>query len=180
MIEDGYPIIEESKWKAIPGAQAGALILDYPIKERPKYWACHCLQCGNPYVEKRIDNLKIGAIGGKVYASGRRCNGTRSCGCKQKKQFVKANTQGLINEDLTGQVLNGWKLIEKTFMKDSNRSFKYLVQSIVHPECYDILSIRHLKDGYVAQSNLAKQDYLTTQKSILKINLIFLKMKKIY
>ena len=122
MIEDGYPIIEESKWKAVPGAQAGALILDYPIKERPKYWACHCLQCGNPYVEKRIDNLKIGAIGGKVYASGRRCNGTRSCGCKQKKQFVKANTQGLINEDLTGQVLNGWRLIEKTFMKDSNRS----------------------------------------------------------
>ena len=56
MIEDGYPIIEESKWKAVPGAQAGALILDYPIKERPKYWACHCLQCGNPYVEKRIDN----------------------------------------------------------------------------------------------------------------------------
>ena len=47
MIEDGYPIIEESKWKAVPGAQAGALILDYPIKERPKYWACHCLQCGN-------------------------------------------------------------------------------------------------------------------------------------
>ena len=168
MIEDGYPIIEESKWKAVPGAQAGALILDYPIKERPKYWACHCLQCGNPYVEKRIDNLKIGAIGGKVYASGRRCNGTRSCGCKQKKQFVKANTQGLINEDLTGQVLNGWRLIEKTFMKDSNRSFKYLVQSIVHPECYDVLSIRHLKDGYVAQSNLAKQDYLTTQKKYIE------------
>ena len=28
MIEDGYPIADLS-WKPIPGAQAGALILDY-------------------------------------------------------------------------------------------------------------------------------------------------------
>ena len=29
MIEDGYPIFNEKDWKAVPGAQAGALILDY-------------------------------------------------------------------------------------------------------------------------------------------------------
>ena len=37
MIEDGYPIFKENEWKAIPGAQAGALILDYKISNKPKY-----------------------------------------------------------------------------------------------------------------------------------------------
>lgn len=171
MIEDGYPIFNENEWKAVPGAQAGALILDKPLGNR--YWVCHCLACGNPYTEKREDNLKIGAIGGKVYASGRRCNGTRSCGCKQNKQFKNANTTGIISEDLIGQTLNSWKIIEKTFMKDSNRSYKYLVQSTIKPEYYDILSIRHLKDGYVAQARLANKNYQDIQKfySEPKVNL---------
>lgn len=166
MIEDGYPIFNENEWKAIPGAQAGALILDKPleIKGGKRYWACHCLACGNPYTEKREDNLKIGAIGGKVYASGRRCNGTRSCGCKQNKQFKNANITGIISEDLTGQILNGWKVIEKTFMKDSNRSYKYVVQSTIKPQYFDILSNRHLKDGYVAQAKLANKKYQDIQK----------------
>lgn len=175
MIEDGYPIFNENEWKAIPGAQAGALILDKPleVKGGKRYWACHCLACGNPYTEKREDNLKIGAIGGKVYASGRRCNGTRSCGCKQNKQFKNANITGIISEDLTGQILNSWKIIEKTFMKDSNRSYKYLVQSTIKPEYYDILSIRHLKDGYVAQAKLANKNYQDIQKFYFepKVNL---------
>ena len=159
MIEDGYPIFKENEWKAVPGAQAGALILDYKIPNKQRYWACHCLACGNPYVEKREDNLKIGAIGGKIYSSGRRCNGTRSCGCKQNKQFVNANTTGIINEDLTGQILNDWKLIKKTFIKDSNRSNLYLCQSTIKPCYFDLLSIRHLKDGYVAQAKLANKEY---------------------
>ena len=88
MIEDGYPIIKEQEWKAVPGAQAGALILMEIDKEKggtgiKRYWKCKCLKCGREdLVSKREDNLKIGAIGGKVYSSGRRCNGTRSCGCK--------------------------------------------------------------------------------------------------
>lgn len=167
MIEDEYPIINEKDWKAKPGAQAGALILDYKIPNRPRYWACHCLACGNPYVEKREDNLKIGAIGGKVYNTGRKCSGARSCGCKQNKTFAKANTAGIIEEDLSGQILNGWKLIKKTFYKDSNRSWKYLCQSTIKSEYYDILSIRHLKDGYVAKARLADKNYQETQNKLL-------------
>ena len=165
MIEDGYPIFNEKDWKAVPGAQAGALILDYKIPNKFRYWACHCLACGNPYVEKREDNLKIGAIGGVTYTSGRKYNGTRSCGCKQNKQFVNANTKGIINEDLTGQVLHGWKLIKKTFIKDSNRSQLYLCQSTIKPSYFDLLSIRHLKDGYVAQAKLANKKYNEIQLS---------------
>jgi hypothetical protein len=161
MIEDGYPIFNEKDWKAVPGAQAGALILDRPLGTRggKRYWACHCLACGNSYVEKREYNLKIGAIGGIVYATGRRYNGTRSCGCKQNKQFVNANTTGIIEEDLTGQILNGWKLIEKTTMKDNNRSWLYICQSTIKPECFDLISIRHLKDGRLPQARYANKKY---------------------
>lgn len=168
MIDDGYPIYEKGTWKAKPGAQAGALILDYKLPNKKRYWACHCLSCGNPYVEKREDNLKIGAEGGKVYATGRRCNGTRSCGCKQGKTFINANLLGIKQQDLTGQILNGWKLLQKTFYKDSNRSYKYLCQSVIYPQFFDILSIRHLKDGYVAKAHLAKISYQKTQFKLLK------------
>ena len=177
MIEDGYPIFDKNEWKAVPGAQAGAFVLDKYLGNG--YWAGHCLACGNPYAEKREDNLRIGATGGIVYSTGRRYNGTRSCGCKQGKQFKKANTAGVIHEDLTGQILNGWKLIEKTFMKDSNRSELYLCQSTIRPAFYDLLSTRHLKDGYVAQAKLANNLSLNEQKilKLLKENNIHGKMQ---
>lgn len=170
MIEDGYPVYEKGTWKAVPGAQAGAFVLDKIVGKSGNHniWAGHCLACGNPYAEKREDNLKIGAEGGKVYSTGRRCNGTRSCGCKQNKQFKNANTKGIIEEDLSGQVLNGWKLIQKTFCKDSNRSYKYLCQSVVYPNFFDILSIRHLKDGFVAKAHLAKTSYQEVQYKLLE------------
>lgn len=162
MINDGYPV-EDNSWKCVPGAQAGALILDYKLSSKPRYWACHCLACGNPYTEKREDNLKLGAIGGKINSSGRMCKGSRSCGCKQKNSFVNANTKGLIIEDLSGQILNNWKVIEKTNFIDSNRSYYYIVQSNIYPEFYDIISGRHLKDGRCARADLAKKTYCDLQ-----------------
>lgn len=168
MIDDGYPIFDREKWKATPGAQAGALILDYPItKSGRKYWVCHCLACGKEGVEKRQDNLFAGAVGGIVYSSGRTNKGTRSCGCKQKNQFKNPNTAGKINEDLTGQILEGWKLIEKTSFLDNNRSFYYLCQSTTKPNYYDLLSIRHLKDGYVAKAKNANKKYTELQEQLL-------------
>lgn len=168
MINDGYPIFNKEEWKAKPGAQAGALILDYSINKNGRtYWVCHCLACGNSYVEKREDNLKAGAVGGIVYSSGRINKGTRSCGCKQKNQFKNPNTTGKINEDLTGQILEGWKLIEKTPILDSNRSFYYLCQSTINSNYYDLLSIRHLKDGYVAKAKNANKKYIELQEQLL-------------
>ena len=176
MIEDGFPISKESEWKAVPGMMAGALELIRPDTSKTgsglkEYWLCKCHKCNRPdLVSKRLDNLKIGAIGGKVYATGRKCNGTRSCGCKQKTQFVNANTTGVIYEDLTGQILNDWKLVQKTFMKDiHNGSFLYVCESIIHPECFEVLSIRHLKDGYCAQAKFANKKYLDIQHKIKEV-----------
>ena len=179
MIDDGYPIFDKEEWKAAPGAQAGALILDYSItKNGKKYWVCHCLACGKEGVEKRQDNLFAGAMGGIVYSSGRTNKGTRSCGCKQKKQFKNPNTLGKIDEDLTGQILEGWKLIEKTSLLDSNRSFYYLCQSTINPNYYDLLSIRHLKDGWSAKAINANKKYTELQNSILNFEFKKPKMSK--
>ena len=171
MIEDGFPIFSEQEWQAKEGAQAGGLILVKEDPAKPRYWLCKCLKCGREdLVSKREDNLKIGAIGGKVYSTGRKCNGTRSCGCKQLNQFVNANTMGVIHEDLTGQILNDWKLIQKTSMKDiHNGSFKYVCQSTINLECFDVLSIRHLKDGYCAKAKLANKNYLDIQHKLKEI-----------
>ena len=176
MIEDGFAVIDEKDWKVEPGMMAGALELIKPDPSRPgtgckAYWLCKCHMCGREdLVSKRIDNLKIGAIGGKLYKTGRLDKGTRSCGCKQKAQFKNANTQGIIHEDLTGQILNGWKLIQKTFMKDiHNGSFRYVCQSTYNPECFEVLSIRHLKDGYCSQAKFANKSYLDIQHKIKEV-----------
>ena len=108
----------------------------------------HCLKCGSTSrdpgkASKRLDNVKNGALGKK--------GGTRSCGCKQSKLFVNANTRGLIQEDLSNSVINGLEVISKTDIQDSNRSYYYKVKC---PYCGRIfpLSGRHLKDGYCASS----------------------------
>lgn len=120
--EDGYPIFNKDEWKAQPGAQAGALILDSINKEKSgngrTYWNCHCLKCGNPLTIKRQDNLRAGAIGGIIYPSGRRYNGTRSCGCKQNIHFKEANRQGLIESKYIDQNYAGLKILYTTDFKD--------------------------------------------------------------
>ena len=178
MIEDGYPIADSS-WKPTPGAQAGALILDYAIKKNNrKYWVCHCLACGRTNVEKREDNLKTGAIGGKIYASGRIDKGTRSCGCKQKKAFKNPNLLGKIEEDLTGQIFYNWKVIQKTSLQDSNSSWIYLCQSTINSLYYDLISGRHLKDGRLPSAKLASKKYIEIQESILNFKSKKPKMSK--
>ena len=47
MIEDGFPIIKESEWKAVPGMMAGALELIRPAISKTgsglkAYWLCKC------------------------------------------------------------------------------------------------------------------------------------------
>ena len=153
MIEDGYPIVE--KFSAGVGVRVGKLVM---LERRPKngriFWLCQC-DCGNQK-EIRQDNLSAGARGIK--------GGTRSCGCKQTICFVNPN-KGLKHEDCTGQILNDWKLIKKTNLTDSNRSIMYLCQSTIKPDYYDLLSIRHLKDGAVAQARLANKKYNEIQLS---------------
>ena len=167
MIDDGYPIADKN-WKAEPGAQAGALILDHLVnKNGRKYWACHCLACGNPYVEKRQDNLKAGAVGGIVYSSGKINKGTRSCGCKQKKAFKNPNTIGKTNENLTGQIFFDWKVIEKTPLQDNNRSSLYLCQSVINPSYYILITSRHLKENYYSSTTSVKKSYAELQDIIL-------------
>ena len=116
MIEDGYPVFKKEEWKAEPGAQAGALILIEPVSGSGKntYWKCYCLACGS-YCEKRVDRLKTGAIGGVVYSTGRKDNGTRSCGCKQKKTNFKdqANTFGMKTSKYTDITYGGIKIITR-------------------------------------------------------------------
>ena len=116
MIEDGYPIFSKDEWKAEPGAQAGALILIEPVRGKGKdtYWKCYCQACGS-YCEKRVDRLRTGAIGGVVYSTGRRDNGTRSCGCKQKKTNFKdqANTFGMKDSKYTDVTYGGVKILHR-------------------------------------------------------------------
>ena len=116
MIEDGYPVFKKEEWKAEPGAQAGALILIEPVRgsSNRTYWKCYCLECGSS-CEKRVDRLKTGAIGGVVYSTGRKDNGTRSCGCKQKKTNFKeqANTFGIKVSKYIDISYSGLKIITR-------------------------------------------------------------------
>lgn len=154
MIDDGYPIVE--KFTAGVGVRVGKLVMleKRPPRSGKTYWLCQC-DCGNQK-EVRQDNLSAGARGLK--------GGTRSCGCKQSTCFINPN-KGLKHEDCTGQILNSWKLIKKTNILDSNRSIMYLCQSVLRPDFYDLLSIRHLKDGAIAQAKLANKKYNEIQLS---------------
>lgn len=141
--KDGFPIVET--FKAESGARAGKLVLLYKTQKtdaqnRP-YWLCQC-ECGQKK-EVRQSNLSAGARGKK--------GGTRSCGCKAIGIFKTRNNKGIINEDLSNTELNGIKILSKTTFKDSNRSWYYKCQC---PYCKEpfLLSIRHLKDGYKAES----------------------------
>lgn len=152
MIDDGYPIVEN--WTYSYGVRAGSLTLLEIDEEKSKgatglkqyvHWKCDCGACSKDPNKspKRLDNLKNGAMGKK--------GGTRSCGHKQQQMFVHPNSLGVIQEDLSGQVINNYKIISKTNIQDSNRSYYYKVEC---PICHRIfaLSGRHLKDGRCAQS----------------------------
>lgn len=122
-IEDGYPVFSKEEWKAVPGAQAGALILEsvHSGTGSKKMWNCKCLACGNKAI-KREDRLRIGAIGGVVYSSGKKDSGTRSCGCKQAKIFKKPNVEGTTKTKYTENTLSGLKILYRTEFMDVNGS----------------------------------------------------------
>ena len=129
-IEDGYPVFSKEEWKAIPGAQAGALILEsiHSGTGSKNMWSCHCLACGNKTI-KREDRLRTGAIGGVVYSSGRKDNGVRSCGCKQAKIFKAPNITGIAETKYTENTLSGLKILYKTEFRDFSGA------SVVMCEC---------------------------------------------
>lgn len=150
MIDDGYPIVEV--WEYKNGAKSGSLTVLEIDETKPGtglkryvHWKCDCGASSKDKGRKtkRLDNICNGAKGIK--------GGTRSCGCKQKRAFKNANIVGVIQEDLSGQVLSGFKVISKTMIQDSNRSYYYKVKC---PYCGNIfpLSGRHLKDGYCSKS----------------------------
>ena len=122
-IEDGYPVFSKEEWKAVPGAQAGALILEsvHSGTGSKKMWNCKCLACGNKAI-KREDRLRIGAIGGVIYSSGKKDSGTRSCGCKQAKIFKKPNVEGTTKTKYTENTLSGLKILYRTEFMDVNGS----------------------------------------------------------
>jgi hypothetical protein len=140
---DGFPILDT--FKAEPGARAGKLVLLYKTEKRDSrnkpYWMCKC-ECGNQK-EIRQSNLSDGARGKK--------GGTRSCGCKAIKYFKKRNDKGTVIEDFSNAELNGIKILSKTSLKDSNRSWYYKCECPVCKQPF-LLSIRHIKDGYRAKN----------------------------
>lgn len=138
-----YPEIPIGKANNLTGQKSGELTALYRTENigKKSAWVCKC-SCGK-YTKVRADNFQNGQKGIK--------GGTRSCGCLADKIFKNRNTVGVIQEDLSGTILQGWELIEKTDIKDSNRSFYYKIKC---PHCGGLTyaSIRHLKDGYVKQS----------------------------
>ena len=89
MIEDGFPIIKESEWKAVPGMMAGALELIRPDTSKTgsglkEYWLCKCHNCNS---DKLVSISSANLRNGK----------TSSCGCitskgeLQIKQFFENN-----------------------------------------------------------------------------------------
>ena len=178
--KDGFPIVDT--FKAMPGARAGKLILLHKTnktdaRNRP-YWLCQC-ECGN-VKEVRQSNLSDGARGRK--------GGTRSCGCKAIEYFKNRNNRGIIIEDFSGIEFNGIKILSKTSIKDSNRSWYYKCEC---PNCKQpfLLSIRHIKDGYHAQScgcldnkslnELAISEILKTKNIIFETQYKFIDCKNI-
>ena len=164
MIEDGYPIFNKDEWEAKPGAQAGSLILIEIARGsgRQAYWKCFCLACGN-YCEKRADRLKTGAIGGVTYSSGRRDNGTRSCGCKQKKTNFKnqANTAGSIESKYKEYTYSGIKILYKTDYMDKWGRPLYIGEC---PECkqpFPVFAHHETKHcGCKTNSKISMETYL--------------------
>lgn len=151
MIDDGYPVVDN--WEYSFGVRTGSLTLQEIDEERSKgatglkryvHWICDCGATSKDpgKKSKRLDNCRNGAMGKK---------GTRSCGHKQKMMFINPNSSGIIQEDLSGQIINGYKVISKTNIRDSNGSYYYNVEC---PYCKKIFSLsgRHLKDGYRAKS----------------------------
>ena len=141
MIDDGYPIVEN--WIYSIGAQAGALIVgeiadnytgegkDADSSKPYVHWKC--LACGANSTDpgqhpKRLDRIKTGAQGGIIYETGNYDAGVRSCGCKQRKSFKAANTQGVTISKHIDTTYGGASIIAETDYVDSNRSKIVLCQ----------------------------------------------------
>lgn len=135
MIEDGYPVATE--WSYYEGAQAGALILGkiaegyngegVSLMNKSPYVHWTCLNCGAKSTDtgqhpKRLDRIEIGALGGRVYETGKFDAGVRSCGCKQKNNFKEANILGTKVSKHQDFTYGGIKILLETEYVDANRS----------------------------------------------------------
>lgn len=70
----------------------------------------------------REERLRIGAMGGKYYETGKFDAGIRSCGCKQKQSFKEANRSGFTTSKHQDFTYGGAEILYESNYNDNNRS----------------------------------------------------------